>query len=384
MDPHGSTARRFPLVARPRPVCLPLPARIGRLRELAAEAERETYQGTASSVFNQAALLASDLGLPETARQWCHRHAAAYLNACPLGGMDAIRGLEPIVNLARLHIRDGRGDQGHRLLLALYEAVTKGSGAILDRITVPADLTATDADRQEVRQWLWRVIIADGTRALTSAGRWQDALTHLQQHHGVGKHMLDGRQVAVLDRATTGDHDGAQQLLTDTTPGEPWENAVTVCLSVLCRSPYPRPTEEEIGTLLDCCHQVDFRAELVVFHTRLMLSVVDAAGRSGHPGVRSHAAELVDRVLEVGDGYAARDVLVHDGCAVLMTARQRQALTEVVDACALDRQALPPELNGDLLASLDRAETVITDQSLHVDDDRIPDRPTVDRRVAAA
>jgi len=28
------------------------------------------------------------------------------------------------------------------------------------------------------------------------AGHWQDALAHLQRHHGIGQRMLDGRQVA--------------------------------------------------------------------------------------------------------------------------------------------------------------------------------------------
>lgn len=105
MDPHGATARRFPLVARVRPPCLPLHTRIDKLTELADTALTQAYQGLASSVFNQAALLASDLDLPDLARQWCHQHAAAYLQHTPLTGMDAIRALEPIVNLARLHIR---------------------------------------------------------------------------------------------------------------------------------------------------------------------------------------------------------------------------------------------------------------------------------------
>ncbi|MEV7781759.1 hypothetical protein [Kitasatospora sp. NPDC088351] len=371
MDPHGPIARRFPLVARARPGCLPLPARVGKIRKLADEAEREADQGVASSIFNQAALLASDLGLPDTARYWCHRHAAAYLRLCPLGGMDAIRNLEPIINLARLHIRAGHGDQGHRLLLSLYEAVTESKAAVLDGITVPANLTATDADRQEVRQWLWRVIIADGTRALTASGRWRDALAHVRQHHGIGKHMLDGRQVAVLALATTGDHAGAQQLLSDTAPGEPWENAVTACLTVLCRPPGHRPTDEEIDSLLTRCRQVGFRADLVVFHTRLTLSAIDAVGRDRHRRVQTQVAQLVDQILEVGDGYAARDVLTHAACALLMTDRQRYSLTQVLDACALDRRTVPPELDKDLSASLDRAEAVITGQSVHVDDGRI-------------
>lgn len=83
MDPLGSTARRFPLVARFRPACLPLHARVRALVELAAKAVKQGDQGVASSVFNQAALVASDIDLPDLARTMCHRHAEAYLPACP-------------------------------------------------------------------------------------------------------------------------------------------------------------------------------------------------------------------------------------------------------------------------------------------------------------
>jgi hypothetical protein len=356
MDPTGPVALRFPLVARVRPVCLPLPARAGRIAELANAAERDACQGLASSVFNQAALLASDLDLPDVARQWCHRHASAYLHACPLGGMDAVRALEPLVNLARLRIRAGHGDQAHRMLLSLCEAVTEGTAVMLDGIWVPADLTATDADRREVRQWLWRVIIADGTRALTAAGRWQDALTHLQHHRGVGRHILDGRQVAVLARATTADYDGAQQLLADTAPGEPWENAVTACLTALCRPPHRRPANSDIDTLLDRCCRLDFQAGLVVFHTRLVLSAVDASHLSSHPRLRTQAIELTDRIVEIGDGYAAREILAHDGCVSLLTQQQTRRLARTVDVCALGRRAIPSVLTS----ALDTSEAVIT------------------------
>ncbi|WP_432828534.1 hypothetical protein [Dactylosporangium sp. CA-092794] len=50
------------------------------------------------------------------------RNARRYLHHCPLPGMDAIRTLEPLVNLARLHIRAGRGHRGHDLLLRLEQA----------------------------------------------------------------------------------------------------------------------------------------------------------------------------------------------------------------------------------------------------------------------
>ncbi|MBV9026933.1 MAG: hypothetical protein JO362_24775, partial [Streptomycetaceae bacterium] len=47
-----------------------------------------------------------------------YQHAAAYLHACPLPGVSAIRALEPVVNLARLQIRAGRADDGRQRLLA--------------------------------------------------------------------------------------------------------------------------------------------------------------------------------------------------------------------------------------------------------------------------
>lgn len=83
MDPYASIARRFPLISRFRPACLPLPQRVRALVELSATAQTKADQGLASAVYNQAALLASDLGLPDLARQWCHQHAAAYLHATP-------------------------------------------------------------------------------------------------------------------------------------------------------------------------------------------------------------------------------------------------------------------------------------------------------------
>nr|BEK63411.1 hypothetical protein KPHV_06380 [Kitasatospora purpeofusca] len=156
------------------------------LTELADTASRQADPGLASTVFNQAALLASDLGLPEYARELCHRHADLYLTRGPLTAMSAVRGLEPVVNLARLHIRAGHHQRGHRLLLDLYRAVI--TATVLDGITVPAELTETDHQRAEVRAWLWRVVIADGTRALTAAGRWipLDVTSHIAARRAAG------------------------------------------------------------------------------------------------------------------------------------------------------------------------------------------------------
>src|SRR5690348_6438409 len=104
------TFARFPLVARPRPACAPLEARIHHLCELARSAERSSDRSAASTVFNQAALLASDIGLADLARDWCHQHAGIYLRMRPLDGTPARHALEPLVNLVRLRIRANDSD----------------------------------------------------------------------------------------------------------------------------------------------------------------------------------------------------------------------------------------------------------------------------------
>ncbi|MFB7470551.1 hypothetical protein [Kitasatospora sp. NPDC056184] len=141
MHPTGPVARRSPLVARHRPACLPLNARVGRLCEPADTASRQADPGLASTVFNQAAFLASDLA------------------RVPLPVMSAIRGLEPIVNLARLHIRAGHRQRSHQVLLDLYSAVTNATETVLDSITVLPGLTETDQQRAEVRAWVARRIV---------------------------------------------------------------------------------------------------------------------------------------------------------------------------------------------------------------------------------
>ncbi|WP_329423597.1 hypothetical protein OG339_24305 [Streptosporangium sp. NBC_01495] len=361
MDPTGPIARRFPLIARPRPACGPLNVRVGELCALADAAERDGNPSSASAVFNQAALLASDVGLPNLARAWCHRHAELYLRACPLSAQAARRALEPLVNLARLRIRDGDGDAALRLLTDLYDAVTARTNTVIDGLPVPAGtLTTTGDDHQEVRRWLWSVLLAEGARALTGAGRWQNALTHLRRHNGVGRRMLDGRQVAVIASATAGDTDGALALLANTLPGEPWENAVTACLTVLCHRHTHRPTNQEVTAMLDRYQQLPPVPGLVVFGVRLGLSVLDAAKRVDHPGARGMAASLIRRTVTSSDGYAAREVLAHEECAALLTDMQARELAEVLNACALGHKALPARLKNHLSAALDTSETVIT------------------------
>ncbi|MFD8750081.1 hypothetical protein ACFV0O_03710 [Kitasatospora sp. NPDC059577] len=359
MHPTGPVARRFPLVARHRPACLPLDTRVGRLTELADTASRQSDPGLASTVFNQAALLASDLALPDYARELCHRHAALHLSRGPLPATSAIRGLEPIVNLARLDIRGGHHQRGHQLLLDLYRAVTTSTTASVDGTTVPARLTETVEHRHEVRQWLWRVVIADGTRALTSAGRWMDALHHIEEHRGIGRRILDGRQVAILARATTDDLPGALALLATTQPGAPWENAVTAVLTALCR-PSDRHAAE---TAIDHCLAYEPDKGLGVFTTRLALTAIDAADPDT-PAARNLIKQLSSRAGRTGDGYALRDLLTHPGVRNHLDPDRTAELEQALATCALGSAALPKPIHNRLEAALATGREVLENSPL--------------------
>lgn len=314
---------------------------------------------TASAVYNQAALIASDAGEPDTASAMCHQHATAYLHAAPLTGRTAIRALEPVVNIARLQIRAGQADKGHEYLLTLFDAVSTGSPAYIEEICVPANLTATAEDRHEVRTWLWSVLLADGTRALTSAGRWAEALAHVEMHHGVGRRMLDGRQVAVLAALKSGNTLGASSLLAHTVPGESWEGTVTDCLTVLCRRLSGSPWRRALRDLVSAYLERPDQDGMAVFNTRLGLAVLDVIDSAEDPAARLVIAELHRRTMKTTDGYAARETLPHPFFKALATEQETQDCRALLRDCALEAGSLPGELRDQLAAALRTSDRII-------------------------
>jgi len=358
MDPTGQFARRFPLVARTRPACVPLARRVAELCDRAREAAHTGDLTEAAAVHNQAALVASDCGLPDLARQWCHQQVNIYLRTRPLGAQVARLALEPITNLARLYIREGQGERAFALMDTLFKAVSSRTDADVDGIEIPADLTDSVETHQHIRSWLWAVLLATGGRALAAAGRWTEARARLGDYKGIGRRMLDGRQVAVIDHAVSGDTDSALALLADTTPGESWENAVTACLTIQCRG---ASGSADLAALLDQYYGLDTSTPgLVVFHTRLGLSFIDAIGTIDDRPARQIAVDLIDYATATRDGYAARDVLAHNGCRELLTDSQARELSDLVEACALGRGALPAALLADLTTALAGVEEVMT------------------------
>lgn len=132
--------RWLPLTGWPRPACPPLPARVAEITTLVREAGEPGADplGGAAHALNKAALLASDYGLDDLARDLCWRHIDSYRQASrPLTLDLARRMLGPALNLAWLKLRSGEPDSALRLLEAIHHAVTVGSDLIIDGQVLP-------------------------------------------------------------------------------------------------------------------------------------------------------------------------------------------------------------------------------------------------------
>ncbi|WP_405148457.1 hypothetical protein OG589_11145 [Sphaerisporangium sp. NBC_01403] len=264
-------ARRFPLVARGRPACHPLDVRIRQVGDLADAATKHPDHALrkAAEAHNLAALIASDCGLPSLARLWCWSQFAIFHDAQPFEAATAKLALQPLINLGRLLTRDGNSTAAHHLIETLFNAVqNKVTAQIDDKTTALGNLTRTPEAHRELLQWLWTVLLADGSRALAQAGRWARALQHLQDHHGVGQRLLDGRQIAIIAHHAAGDHRLAAHLLAETSMQTPWEQAVATCLAVLTSN---RSTD----TMADGFLALDDAPGQVLFRTRLRLTAID-------------------------------------------------------------------------------------------------------------
>ncbi|MFF2779497.1 hypothetical protein ACFVU3_31945 [Streptomyces sp. NPDC058052] len=350
---------RFPLVPRPRPACSPLPQRVRALAGLAQTARDSSNSSAASAVYNQAALLASDVGLPGLAREWCQQHAEIYMGAAPFPAPTAIHALEPVINLARLRIRAGDPQDGLERLLHLVQAVSDGNPATFDGVRVPADLTHSPADRKKVRDWLWRVLLADGSRTLTSAGRWVEAHTHVRMWKGVGRRMLDGRQIAIVAALTSDSTDEAARLIADTAPRDPWEHAVTACLAALRRLACAELDTAQTNKLTDTVLAILSEHGQVVFQTRLGLTAMKLLPAADTATARRITDRIHSRILDADDGFAAREALADPMFHHLVGPVQRTELRVLVSASGLRTGLLPSPLHSDLNAAMELSTGVL-------------------------
>ncbi|MFA1538059.1 hypothetical protein [Actinomadura monticuli] len=350
MDPRTqeTALRYFPLLGRRHPVCSPLPERVQEIVDLACIAEREDANAlhSAAHALNKAALLASDNGLGKEARQLCWQHIDRYRPAGHrLTTLQARYMLEPVVNLARLHIRDRDPEAALRILKEMHHAVTTGTDLMVDGRVLPlGQLTGSQEGRNKLREWVWLQLLTDGTRAMTSMGRWEDAVALAEAHRGIGTHLLEGRQVAILAACVGNRHSEAREILHSSTPTEPWEHQVASCLKVICDSTDPPALHGLIIAMIRAFCDSEPVTGYALFRVRLGLTVTTLASINPHSRAPTLLRQVAAEAVDSGDGYAARAVLNHRIPDLQLLACQRRALADIVTASGLGFGPLIPSL----------------------------------------
>jgi hypothetical protein len=309
---HGDlAARRFPLVPRPKPPCRPLAQRIDRVARLADQASQTAGQPLtrAAEACNLAALIASDCDMTGLARDLCWRQHRIFAQAGIHDEATAKLALQPLVNLARLHIRDGDGDSGYQLLEALFNAVRSSRPKVtIDRQAISlTTLTLPGDHRKAVVQWLWTVLLSDGLRALCRAGRWAEALHQARLHNGIGQRLLDGRQIAVLACCASGQHDEAGQILREATVTEPWEHALAACLHAISRPAGAPAGAPGSATHMTGAYLATDDPHHPMFTARLGLTIAELT--DGHDGQQAVIAKVAHTAIQTADAYIARELL---------------------------------------------------------------------------
>lgn len=352
-------ARRFPLVSRAKPAGRALTARISSLRHTQREPDRAdhyTHVARASEVFNVAALIASDCGMPDLARNLCWRQYDIFDAARPLPAPIAKLALQPILNIARQMIRDGDGETAYAVLVNLFRAArSRSTVSVAGRSIDLTDGSVLPEDHMTVCIHLWAAILSDGTRALVQAGRWTEAATAIAAHRGVGDRLLDGRQVTIMSLLQRGHRDQALAMVDESTITEPWERSVAAILRTYClrenANAARKDLDDAVAEALALLRQVE--PSTAVFRTRVALTALDLAEPE-----RLDRLPLTAAVVRQAstDSYAAKEALGSTGLRAAITAQDERRLVGVVESSGLGRGSIPADLLDDLTTSVQTAD----------------------------
>jgi len=351
-DTLHAAIRRFPLVGWPRPACLSLPERIDEISTIADTARKQGADGMAEAAhaLNKAALVISDCGLTDHARDLCWQHINIYRTRERLTVLQARYMLEPVVNLARLQIRADAGEQALRLLDTVYQAVLNRTAPIVDGHALPlVNLDGPAEERRRLREWVWLQYLTEGIRALTLADRWDEALAHAKVHRGIARHLMEGRQVAILARCLHGAWPAARALLQESQLTHPWEQEVGACLNVICAEPTERGTKTT--TMINRFLGQRSKPGYAVFRARLGLTSTTLANRTDPAAATEVLNRTANEAITAADGYAARDLLNYRSDVSALTEPHRRALTDLVTASGLGANFVPPALAESLATS---------------------------------
>lgn len=352
----------FPLVQRPRPPGLPLQARVTELATLAAGTEQGTRQERATraaGILNNAALIASDCGVPALALELCRRQYELLARLAPLPGWAVRLALQPVLNIPRQLIRDGHGDDARAVLKAIHSAALSRAAAVIDGMRIDfGALSSTVDGHKEACTLTWTAVLADGTRALVQAGRWTEAAEHAAAYRGTGARLLDGRQAAILALLADGRPSDAAQMVEQSAVAEAWEHAVQAVLAVLCQRAAGQNPVPGIATMLGAARTLVQAQDpaTVVTRTRTGLTALALAGHSGTMQAPAVRAALI--TAGNADAYVARDLLATRRNWSL-TSTQRARLQALVQTSGLDAGTIPGHLHDQLTRAARRAEVTL-------------------------
>jgi hypothetical protein len=365
MDEMTLTAvsQQFPLLSRPRPACPTLAERVAEIARIAQNARTAEADVLAESAhaLNKAALLVSDCGLTDFARDLCWQQINLFRGSGPaLTISEAGYMLAPVLNLARLDIRADRGEEVVDLLERMLQAIKEHLDLEVDGRTLQlSKIVGTRDDRKKLYEWAWKACIADGVRALAVQARWDEAVGHAIRHRGIGRHLMDGRQASIVAGCLRGQAATAAELLAASTLTQPWEHQVANCLKMMCS--YAAGTATPAGAeamVNDYLEQQPVRG-YALYHARFGMTVaVLAAGVS--PWSANRALTMtVEEALKSADGYAAREILSAKNTSIQLDDADCQALSALVTSSGLGTGLLADLLLDSLLVSVDLAANTL-------------------------
>ncbi|MEU8933922.1 hypothetical protein AB0D30_29065 [Streptomyces sp. NPDC048409] len=356
-------ASRIPLVRRTKAPALPLQERINHLTGLTvapAGASHHDLVARTCGVLNYAALIASDVGLPDLAENLCWRQHQVFADAGRLSGRVAVMSLMPLVNLSRLLTRARHGELAYSLLQCLNDAAQHRNKTDIDGRTVDLSaLTSTDEDHHTVCQELYVILLVDGARALAQIGRWTEAADAMAQHRGIGNRLLDGRQIKIMALMEQGLHQQARDLIDTTQPTEPWESAVADLVRAHCRPGSAPCAPADLDRAYDAVASLlaDLEPSYAAFQTRAGLAALDLDASGTHTGSLASALAEAARL----DAYAAREVLHHPLAATVLDDAAKDVLNAVIAAAGLGSGVLSANHSEALTGAVGHAETQLAE-----------------------
>ena len=361
-DP-GQVIRRFPLVPRPRLACPSLEARVAQVRSYAMSASEDTDPerkvDLACTAWNQAALIASDCGLPRWAAELSERQFAILQAAWPVSGRTAIASLQPLVNLARLDIRAGQPERAHKSLTQIARAVRNGSTADICGRQVNFQ-NFSPAPGPELVPWLRDVLLQDGTRALTVAGKWDQAAEHAAWHDDTPQRMFEARQSRIVASILQGDPEFALALIGSGIRTEPWEDAVAAVLRACAVLVSSQPLPADVAGALTAAPRAcpSGTAGTTVFSVKLNLAAAElTAGCPDHQ--EALVSEAVRGTRHSQDAYAALEVTNNPLARALLSASDTQFFADTISRAGLGQRTIPGHLADSVAESLDTAGSAL-------------------------